>query len=296
MATVGKNHVLVMSDGTRIPYRLDGNPDPNAPLIILSNPSLVDLSIWDDMLVPFFAQPDNQQYRTLRYDNRGRSKHNGKTALNIDILTGDILALLHVVKVTKAAAMTGISLGGMVALALAIHHPERVATIMPCDFFPTSPPENGSIWGARVEMARKDPKAPVGPDGARILGVEVPEVMVQRWLSPKSLNGGVPASKIVALKKMAHDNPLDGLASIVDCITSFDLLPDIDQAVVPAMFVAGRDDTPVLPAMKHLAESYGEGVELRLIDDAGHIPIFDRPEEFARILTEFLKANSGAIG
>lgn len=288
-------NVVVMSDGVEIPYRLDGNADPNAPLLVLSNPSLVDLSIWDETLSAFLANPQNQRYRLLRYDNRGRSKHNEKTPLNLEILTSDILTLLDTVKVKKAAAITGISLGGMAALNVALRYPERVATIMPCDFFPKSPLQNGTIWNARVEMARRDKEAPVGSDGARLVGNDLAEVMVKHWLSPKSWNGGLPESKILALKKMAHDNRLDGLISIVQAITSFDLLKGIEKATVPAMFVAGGDDKPVIESMKQLAANYGKGTELRLIDDSGHIPAVDQPEELAHVLTDFLQANLSAL-
>jgi hypothetical protein len=83
------DYFAIMADGVRITYRLEGNTDPDAPLVVLSNPSLVDLTFWDEFLSAFFAKPQNTRYRVLRYDNRGRSKHSEDRPLSLDILADD---------------------------------------------------------------------------------------------------------------------------------------------------------------------------------------------------------------
>jgi pimeloyl-ACP methyl ester carboxylesterase len=48
--------------------------------------------------------------------------------------------------VKQAAVVVGISLGGLVAMTLALKHPEAVAAILPCDFYPKSPPVGQCVY------------------------------------------------------------------------------------------------------------------------------------------------------
>jgi pimeloyl-ACP methyl ester carboxylesterase len=285
------DYVAVMADGVRIAYRLDGNTDPDAPLVVLSNPSLVDLTFWNEFLSAFFAKPQNTRYRVLRYNNRGRSKHSEDRPLSLDILADDVLALLAKIKVKQAAVVVGISLGGLVGMTLALKHPEAVAAILPCDFYPKSPPNQRQIWGSRVDIARQDKKAPKDSEGIRLVGEDLADITVKRWLAPKSLDGGLEQAKIQALVRMVSTNRLDGFINIVEAISSYNLETNIEEIKVPATFVAGIHDDTMTP-LKGLAEKYGgTGVELKIIQDAGHLAVVDQPEEFVDIVMDFLEAD-----
>lgn len=291
---MGTENVATMSDGVQIPYLIDGNPEPNAPLIVLCNPSLVDYSFWDEFLTLFRAKPQSEPYRFLRYNNRGRVPNNTNTTnapLTLDRLTEDVVAILDTINVDKAMAMTGISLGGLTVVNLARKYPGRVGAVMPCDFFPESPPSNPAVWNSRLDIARKDPLSPRDADGVRICGSDLAKVTVERWLSPKSVNGGLEKSKIDGLVKMVEENRLDGFVSIVEAVSCYDLQEGLAEATVPAVLVAGRDDAPVLAPMKDMAGVYGDGAgaEFKIIEDAGHLPVVDQPEEFVGIFAEFLE-------
>lgn len=278
----------VMKDGVRIPYRLDGCLEAEAPVIVLSNPSLVDWSFWDEFLDGFLSISSNNQYRVLRYHNRGRTRHATDSPLTIDTLTEDVLCVLDSLNVKQAAVMVGISLGGLTALNLALKYPTRIAAIMACNFFPSSPPHNQEIWKRRVEVALRDPECPFGPDGERTCGRELAEITVNRWLSPKSLGGSLEPAKIQRLKAMVQENRLDGFASIVQAISTYNLEDGLEAATVPAVFVAGRDDEPVILPMTKMAKRYGKGADLKIIDNAGHLPVVDRPGDFLSSFLEFL--------
>lgn len=287
--TMASEQVVTMNDGVRIPYRFDGSEDPNAPLIVLSNPSLVDLTVWDDFVHLFLAESANKKYRILRYNNRGRTKHSEENPLSVGLLTDDVVAILDAIKVEKAAVVSGMSLGAMAALDLAIRYENRVACIVPCDLFPVAPKENRQMWSARVEISEKDPRAPKGPDGARQVGRQVAKSMVHRWLSPTTFDAGEREQRVPHLTKLAHDNRLDGLKSIVDAISSYDLLSGIEDATVPALFIAGEADKPVHPGMTELSKRYGgKGAEFKIIPEAGHLPGWERPAELVKVFSSFL--------
>lgn len=287
-----ENDIAVMADGTNIPYRLDGNLGSDAPLIVLSNPSLVDLSFWDEFLDVLSENPLSKKYRFLRYNNRGRTRHDAAVPLTLDILTEDLISILDNVHVGRAAAMVGISLGGLTLVNLALKHPERVGAIMACDFGPQSPPGNAAVWNSRLEIARRDAAEPRDRDGNRLCGNDLATVTVQRWLSAKSRDGGIEDAKVRALEKMVQENSLDGFASIVEAISVYNLRKGVKYATVPATFVVGADDTAMVKPMEEMAANYGHGALFKVIKDAGHLPVVDRPREFVNTFAAFLASST----
>src|SRR3954454_22609994 len=109
--------------------------------------------------------------RVVAYDHRG---HRGTPAAGgspeIEDLGRDVLALLDAVGIERAA-VGGLSLGGMVAMWLAAHAPERVtalAVLASSAYFP-----DASVWEDRAETVRRD-----GSTGG------IAEAVVERWLTP----------------------------------------------------------------------------------------------------------------
>ncbi|KAH8817502.1 Alpha/Beta hydrolase protein [Xylogone sp. PMI_703] len=286
----------IMPDGVSIPYRLDGCSKPNAPLIALSNPILVGWSIWDDFISTFSAMPQNANYRFLRYETRGRSNNGGSNPVTVDLLADDLMALLDAVGVPKAAGLIGISLGGVTVLNAALKYPDRIATVIMSDAFAMSPPNNPIAWDERIAMARQDKDAPEGPDGTRLIGENLAVESVKRWFSPRSFDGGLQESRIQAVKNLVYNNSLDGFSSTVRAIYSFDLREKMKTTKVPGIFIIGQDDKPLLLQMTKMAEGYGNGAKLHIIEDAGHIPVVEQPEKFTSIVTSFLADSSAARG
>jgi len=108
---------VTTSDGVELPYRLEGSSNPSAPLIVLSNSILVNYGIWDAFLKSFFSVPENKKYRVLRYLTRGRSSlPYSSPTITFDVLASDIITLLDALRVKKAAAVIGVSLGGASSL------------------------------------------------------------------------------------------------------------------------------------------------------------------------------------
>ncbi|KAI4814790.1 alpha/beta hydrolase, partial [Aureobasidium sp. EXF-8845] len=101
---------ITTDDGAELEYRLEGSTDPEAPLIVLCNSILTSYGIWDRFVESFLAK--NKQYRVLRYNTRGRTSKAGEKLVTMDVLASDIIALLDALKVPKAAAIAGVSMGG----------------------------------------------------------------------------------------------------------------------------------------------------------------------------------------
>ena len=272
-------------DGVDLPFRLEGSPDPHAPLIVLSNSILVDYGIWDDFVTSFFSIPANKKYRVLRYLTRGRSSKCGTQPVTVDVLASDIIALLDTLRVKKAAAMIGVSLGGATVLNAALKYPNRVESFISCDTSSKSPAGNSKAWGDRIAMSEKEGAT---ASGEGIVGSELAEITTRRWFVPESYDGGASEKTCLDVKKMVETNSREGFKKSVNALFEYDLREEMKTSEVKGGFVVGGSDG-VLPAtMKDMAGSYGHGAEYKVIEGAGHLPMVEKPKEFAEYVTSFL--------
>lgn len=280
------SHVTT-EDGVSLPYLLEGSVHPEAPLIVLSNSVLVDWHIWDEFVDDFLSRTENQRYRILRYETRGRTKNCGSQPITVDSLAKDILTLLTHLRVEKAAAVIGVSLGGATVLNFALKYPSRLEAVVSCDTNSSSPPGNDKLWLDRIAVAEKE-NATQPQTGEKIIGEELGELTVRRWAVAESYDGGRLESKVQKVKESVIENSLHGFRNVVKALWDYDLRPQMKTATVRALFVVGAGDGKLPTSMAVMAKDYGNGADFRQIDGAGHLPMVEKPQEFSSVVTEFL--------
>jgi pimeloyl-ACP methyl ester carboxylesterase len=275
---------ITTPDGVTLPYILEGSADPSAPLIVLTNSILVTYGIWDGFLKSFFSSPANQKYRVLRYLTRGRSSACGSKPITVDVLAADIIAILDALRVKKAAAVIGVSLGGATALNTALKYPDRVASFISCDTSSKSPAGNSKAWGDRIAVCEKE-NAVSSASGEKIVGKELADMTVRRWLVKENHD----TLEMDRIKEMVETNSLEGFKSSVRALFEYDLKEEMKSSEVKGMFLVGGGDGVLPGTMKEMAGAYGKsGAEYRVIENAGHLPMVEKPEEFASVVTTFL--------
>jgi pimeloyl-ACP methyl ester carboxylesterase len=278
---------ITTEDGVVLLYRLEGSSDPNAPCVVLSNSILVDWGIWDGFIASFFSPfPENRRYRILRYLTRGRSSSCGEQAITVDLLASDIIALLDALRIPKAAALIGVSLGGATVLNTSLRHPERVASFISCDTSSKSPEGNRRTWGERTLIAER--AGAKSETNERTVGEQLAEMTVRRWFFSKSYDGGQIEKQIEKVKSMVASNSLEGFKKSVEALFEYDLRDEMKRSQVRGMFLVGSEDGALPDAMKETAKAHGGGAEFAVIDEAGHLPMVEKPQQFADIVTMFL--------
>lgn len=71
----------------------------------------------------------SQQYRVLAFDNRGAGRTDKPDIpYTIEMMAGDTAALMDAAGINQAHIL-GISMGGRIAMALALEHPEKVMSL-----------------------------------------------------------------------------------------------------------------------------------------------------------------------
>src|SRR5215469_11562141 len=135
---------FVSRDGVRLYWKLEGASQ--RPVLVLLNSIATDLSLWDaaapHLLIAF---------RLLRLDTRGHGASDAPAGdYSLSTLADDVAAVMDAAGVDRAA-VAGVSLGGMVAMELALRYPERVAALaLVC----TSATMDKVAWSDRIAKVR----------------------------------------------------------------------------------------------------------------------------------------------
>ncbi|KAE8862491.1 hypothetical protein PTNB29_05053 [Pyrenophora teres f. teres] len=279
---------ITTKDGVQLPYRLEGSSDPNAPLLVLSNSILVDYGIWDEFLTHLLKFTNNK-YRVLRYSTRGRNTlpSDSISPVNLDVLTQDVITLLDALRVKKAS-IVGVSLGGATALNAGLSYPDRISAFIGCDTNAFAPPSNANAWNERVQMAEKEGLKACS--GEPIVGEDLAETTVRRWFVKESYDDAELAKKIQRVKDMVKTNSLAGFCDSVKALHQYDIRDKMAGYKGKGAFLVGAGDGVLPKTMKeNMADKLGSGVDLKVIDGAGHLPMVERPSEVAQFVAQFLE-------
>ncbi|KJZ71948.1 hypothetical protein HIM_08628 [Hirsutella minnesotensis 3608] len=269
---------VTTADSLRIPYRLEGNPSPDAPTVALCNSLLTSLRMWDALVG--LVKRHRPDLRILRYDARGRHDvPQPPVDATLDILAADLVQLLDALRIPRLHALVGVSLGGATALRFALAYPSRLDRFVACDFNASSSAANTQAWKDRVAVAEED-----GGAGIRKLA----EQTVARWFHPSSLQN---ADLVRGMTEMVATNNVNGFKHSCTALWDYDLKPEMSGCSVPGLFAVGDQDAKgaLVQAMGTFKEMLGShGAELKIVPGAGHLPMCEQPEAFWECIRHFI--------
>ncbi len=254
--------------GVSLNYRIDG-PE-GAPWITFATGLTNDLTMWDPHIAVL-----GRTHRLLRFDTRGH----GDSAVpsgpyTLDQLIGDIVGLWDGLGITRSC-LVGIGLGGVVAMALARAHPDRLEALVPVACRAALAPGYRAIWPPMLEAARRGGIA------------EIVEPTLQRWF-PDAFRAANP-DIIDRVQAMILRTPVEGYAGCVAALLERDHRDRLGAIRTPTLFVSGARDHAGAPpeVMREMASAVPAARHVSL-PDAGHICNIANPRAFESALTEFL--------
>src|SRR5579859_1908707 len=255
-------------NGARIHYERSGSGFP----VIFLHAGIADSRMWEPQVAAFA-----EHFDVVRPDERGFGRSELPAARWS--ARGDLLEIMESLGL-KPAHLVGCSMGSMPAIDFALDHAERVSKLVL-----VGPGIGGANFGKNYPDLWAEVKA---ADEARDL-VALNQAEMKLFLAG-------PRRPVEAIDKRLRDLFLDMNATSMS--SDFDSAPteDLDPPAVerlgeisaPTLLVVGDEDVPPVLDCTELLMQKVRGARKAVIHDAAHLPNLEHPEEFNRMVLDFL--------
>jgi 3-oxoadipate enol-lactonase len=222
------------------------------------------------------------RYTVLTPDLRGQ----GETPMPpgwpiIQDLALDVIGLLDQLHI-PCVHLVGLSLGGAVALQLAVDAPARLRSLTVVNAF------------ARLRATRSSLRR--GLERTWLAATGRMDELGRRVADGLFPDRGQEAFRAAAAARLAGNRPLTYI-KLLTAVTRFDLRPRLAEIRTPTLVVAGEQDTTV-PLQGKLELAAGiRGAQLERFAGSRHVTPLDSAERFNARLLEFLRSvdQGGAV-
>jgi len=254
----------VERSGCRLRYELEGNRA--GPPVLFSNSLGSTCELWNPQLEALSAT-----FRIIRYDTRGHGASDvpdGPYA--IETLGLDAVAVLDAAGAGRAH-ICGLSLGGLTAMWLGVHRPDRVRSVTLVST--AARIGNTAMWEDRIVQVQT---SGVGSLADAAMG---------RWFSPSFRNSH---PEVVAIyHHMLSETPAGGYAACCAAIRDADLRSAIGRISAPTLIIAGHHDPVTPPADAEAMHARIPNSRVSLLD-AAHILNVEQGAAFNHLLNAFI--------
>ncbi|MFM9443061.1 alpha/beta fold hydrolase [Streptomyces acidiscabies] len=264
----------VSAGGVTYAYRELG-PKGGIPVVFFVHLAAT-LDNWD----PRIVDPIAKGRHVIAFDNRGVGASTGQVPDSVEAMADDAYTFIRALGYDKIDVFS-FSLGGMVAQALVVKHPEFVRKLVLTGTGPKGGKDMDKVarvtyWDIlRATLTRSDPKEflffnrnATGKPAARAFVNRLKERTVDRDVDIKTK---AFQTQLKAIKKWGRSAP-DDLSSITQ----------------PTLIANGDNDRMVPSVLSEDLHRRIKGSELIIYPDSGHGGIFQYHDRFAPVAVEFL--------
>ena len=246
-------------------YDLTGPHD--APVLLLGSSMGTTRAMWEPQLDTL-----RRHHRVLRFDHLGHGASPApRGPYRIDQLGRTVLRLLEELGIARVS-YAGVSLGGMIGMWLAAHHPtvvDRLALICTSAFLP---PAQG--WLTRAAAVRAG--------GTRA----VAEAVVARWFTDDFRRRR--PDTVEAVRTTFEGISAEGYASSCEALAAMDQRRAIRRIVAPTLVIAGAKDPSTPPEHGAAIAAAIPGSRFEVIEDAAHLASIEQSTAVTTLLTAHL--------
>ena len=236
-----------------------------APLVLLHGVGS-DRSVWHLQLDHFAPER-----RTIAFDYPGYGESDpAAEGTTRDDFAGAILAAMEALGVERAH-ICGLSLGGVIALAIDHQAPERSASLILADSF-AAHPDGQAIYERSVTASEAGTM--------RALAEARADVLLAQPADPKV--------RSEVIETMGRIDPTAYRIG-AEAVWLADQEERCDDVRAPTLVLCGTLDLITPPALSHTLARLIPGARYEPIEGAGHLSNLERPDEFNTLVGAFIR-------
>ena len=286
IAKYGSEASQFLDDGAggKIHYRDEGNKD--APALVLIHGSNGHVQTWDEMIG--YLKDD---FRLISLDlyGHGLTGPNAEQAYDADAMIGAVTRVLDAVGVEKAV-WVGNSMGGWLSWRAGLAVPERVSGLVLVDASGAQVEEKVKPYlGARIAQSSI---------GQLLLPEITPRALVKSSLEENYADPSLISEELVDRYWETLRFPGNRQATIERGKVNREpeKWDDIGSLQMPVLLLWGEQDSVVPVSHGRAFDEAVPNSRLIIYPDAGHLPMEETPEQVARDISVWVKANVGNVG
>jgi pimeloyl-ACP methyl ester carboxylesterase len=274
---------LITVNQTEIYYEIHGEGQP-----ILLIPGLGLDNTYYRLGEPLIRE----NFQTILVDPRGIGKsQKDDVEYTAELWADDYAALLDAINIKKAHIL-GSSLGGTVALAMGVRHPNKVASLIIAGGFSELTRSVEMNYALRKKMI---PKLGMGEEMAEFMGL---------WIMTREFIDSEDGQKVLeASKKNVQQNSPDLYIRFLDSILLLGrrvpggevpkLTKQLNTIKCPTLVLCADNDHFIPSSLSHLIADNITGSIYEEIKNGGHIPFIEKPRESVQCVLKFLQSLQG---
>jgi 3-oxoadipate enol-lactonase len=246
------------------------------PELVLVHEGICDSRMWDEQWERY-----TREFRVLRIDLRGF----GHTPLEPGAFSNarDLVEVLEQ-HGFESAALLGVSLGGRVALEVALARPDLVSALVL-----VAPGLPGHDWSQELQEAWGEEEAALEAGDL----AEAVEVSLRTWVDgprrePEDVDSAV-RERVGEMQLRAYELQVPvGEAAEEELLVS-DLAARLGEVKVPTLILVGDEDVADMQAITERLAREIPGSRRETIANTAHVPSMERPYEFDELVLPFLR-------
>jgi 3-oxoadipate enol-lactonase len=254
----------VSSNGAVISYEVHGAVD--APTLLFINSLGSTRAMWERQRRAFEGT-----HRVILYDTRGHGQSSAPPGpYSVAQLGLDALAILDAEGVASAH-VCGLSLGGLTALWLAVHAPDRVRSLVMAN----TGARIGSVefWDTRMALVRERGTAPAA------------DIAIRNWFT-EGFREHAP-DVVQRFRDDIEATPVEGYLGCSAAMREEDLRDSLGAVRCPVLAIAGAADRSTPPELLQFVHERIPGSRLVTLE-AAHISNVEQAQAFNAALASFL--------
>jgi 3-oxoadipate enol-lactonase len=235
-----------------------------APPIVLLHSLALDRTMWGSTVD---ALGDGRAVITM--DLRGHGESPTSPEFTIEDIADDVASTLEDLGFERAV-IVGLSMGGCVAQAVAIRHPQIVTGLGLIDTTAWYGSDAPARWAERAAAARES--------GMQSLS----QFQLDRWFGSDFLDTNRELAE--RLLEVFAANDLDSYVAACHAMGAFDARAGLGAIAVPTVVIVGELDPATSPDHAAALHEQIAGSTLHVIPGAKHLTPVERPETVADLL------------